>query len=101
MKKTLTNIIFWILLFFAGFLGIYIGYITIKKFELAVIGLIGLANIYLIHLLFFPPKNFFNTIPPRIVSFEMAKYIFVLFLICLVGYWSLSYFIDFLFYIIG
>lgn len=101
MKKTFTEDIFiWIFFFLSGMLGIYIGLITIQKYEVVVSGLSGLATIYLVNLLFFPPKDFFKSMPGKVLSLKTIKYSVMCFLICLILSWSLRYFIDSLFYIL-
>ncbi len=100
MKKIFSSngTYFWILQFLFGMFGVYIGFITIKKFPVVVSGLSGLATIYLVNLLFFPPKDFFKTVPSKALSRKTAKYAFMCFLICLVLSWSLQYFSNSVFY---
>lgn len=91
---------FWVLLILAGMLGVYIGFMAIQRFEIIVRGLMGFANIYLIHSLFFPPKDFFKLMPYRILSLKTAKYMFMCFLICLTVSWSVIHLIDLLYYVV-
>jgi hypothetical protein len=90
---------FWSLLVLAGMIGVYIGFMAIQRFEIVVRGLMGFTVIYLIHSLFFPPKDFFKLMPYRVLSLKTAKYMFVCFLICLTVSWSVIYFIDLLYYL--
>jgi hypothetical protein len=103
MKKMILNkdSAVWVFLVVAGLFGVYVGFVTIKKFEMVISGLTGLANLYLIHLLFFPPKNFFKSMPYKILSLVTAKYIVMCFFICLIMSWSLIYFIDSLLYLLS
>lgn len=91
MKKIIISneTIYFSLLFLFIILGAYIGYIIIQTYKEAVDGLMGLATIYLIHLLFVPPKDFFQIIPDKAVSISSIKYFAVIFLLGVVICWSI------------
>lgn len=90
MKKPIISYeaIFFSLLYLVGVLGGYIGYLINQTYKEAVDGLMGLAIIYLIHLLFFPPKNFLKIIPNKILSGIALKYFVAIFLMGVVFCWS-------------
>lgn len=90
MKKPIISYetIFFSLLYVLGVLGGYIGYLINQTYKEAVDGFIGLVTIYLIHLLFFSPKNLLKIIPNNILSGIALKYFIASFLMGVVFCWS-------------
>ena len=96
--KTIPNknqVISMLLIIGACAIALYIGFETYSRYPNTVQGIHGLATIYLLYLLYFPPKNFvrepagFQLESPRVI-----KYIVPNFFLYLIGVWSAEYLSD-------
>ncbi len=97
MKSTISfdKLILFVAAIFISLLGVYIGLTTIWKYELIVRGLLGVSTIYLIRLLFSPPKNFFDKpLDIAIRSFTGIKYILVDLVLSIVLCWATYYAVN-------
>jgi hypothetical protein len=89
IKTPLKKTIFFIALIVAVSSGVYIGIATVYRYEVIVKGILGLANLYLIQLLFVPPKNFVSKSIGIQVEFPRDfQYIASAFFLSTIMYWS-------------
>lgn len=97
MKSTISfdKLILFVVIIFVNLFGVYIGLTTIWKYELIVRGLLGASTIYLIRLLFSPPKKFFDKpLDVAIRSFTGVKYILVDLVLSIVLCWATYYAVN-------
>ena len=88
-KTSTNNAIFFTTLIIAVVAGTYIGIITLYRYGIVVRGILGFATLYLIHLLFVPPKNFVSKLIGIQVEFPRdIKYIISGFFLSVIIYWS-------------
>jgi hypothetical protein len=90
-----TDLIYVILLIGTYATALYLGFITYSHYPNAVRGIQGFATIYLLYLLYFPPKNFVrNPVGIQLEFPGVIKYLIPHFLLCLIGVWSAEYLAD-------
>ncbi len=76
-------------------IALYIGFETYSRYPIAIQGIQALATIYLLYLLYFPPKNFVrNPVGLQLKFPRVIKHIIPHFLLCLIGVWSAEYLAD-------
>jgi len=82
-------------LIIAAIVGAYVGAITVYRYEILVRGILGIATLYLIYLLFVPLKNFVGKLTGIQVEFPRdIKYIVAGFFLSIIMYWSGQNFLD-------
>ncbi len=87
-KNYIPRSAFFITLILAICAGTFIAF-QVAKNKYYVDVLLGAATLYLIHLLFFPPKKFLDSpITEQIASQEAVKHIAMGFLLSMIVYWS-------------
>ena len=99
IKTSTNNLIFFVTLIITVAAGVYIGIVTIYRYEIMVKGILGITTLYLIQLLFVPPKNFVSKLNGIQVEFPRdIKYIVLGFFLSVIMYWSGQSFLDTLVY---
>ena len=76
-------------------IALYIGFETYSRYPATVQGIQGFGTIYLLYLLYVPPKNFVRDPVGAQLEFPgVIKYIIPHFFLCLIGVWSAEYLAD-------
>jgi hypothetical protein len=92
MKFSISIKAYYIVILLAVLLGIIIGMATVLRYEIVVRGLLGAATIYIVQLLFSPPKIFTSRArPTRMGFYESLQYFVAGLLLSIVVSWSTYY----------
>jgi hypothetical protein len=82
-------------------LGFVVGVVTIYRFEKLIDGILGVATIFFIYLLFSPEKiSIFKRAPMQVADEQIIKYSAADFFLAIIVYWSAHRVIDTIFGII-